>query len=52
VAAELIRSLENKASKDAGNDDRQGSKKLREGDKVEAQFKGKSKFYPGSQGAD
>ncbi|KAJ0399206.1 hypothetical protein P43SY_001872 [Pythium insidiosum] len=45
VSAELIRSLEKKAV--SSDDDRGGKNKFREGEKVEAQYKGKSKFYPG-----
>ncbi|TMW67050.1 hypothetical protein Poli38472_012166 [Pythium oligandrum] len=51
VAAELIRSLEAKSPKkksdDSSGDDRKGSTKFRESEKVEAQYKGKSRFYPG-----
>ncbi|CAK4732021.1 unnamed protein product, partial [Aphanomyces euteiches] len=50
VAAELIRSREksspSKKSKDDNEDDKK-AKKFKEGEKVEAQYKGKSKFYPG-----
>ncbi|CAK4457513.1 unnamed protein product [Aphanomyces euteiches] len=50
VAAELIRSREksspSKKSKDDSEDDKK-AKKFKEGEKVEAQHKGKSKFYPG-----
>ncbi|EEY67522.1 uncharacterized protein PITG_17627 [Phytophthora infestans T30-4] len=45
VAAELIRLLGKKGGGDSDDDPKQ--KKFREGDKVEAQYKGKSKFYPG-----
>ncbi|KAI9980099.1 hypothetical protein PInf_026808 [Phytophthora infestans] len=45
VAAELIRLLGKKGGRDSDDDPKQ--KKFREGDKVEAQYKGKSKFYPG-----
>uniref|UniRef100_K3WN12 Tudor domain-containing protein n=1 Tax=Globisporangium ultimum (strain ATCC 200006 / CBS 805.95 / DAOM BR144) TaxID=431595 RepID=K3WN12_GLOUD len=48
VAAELIRSLSKTAMRvDDSDDDRKSAKKFREGEKVEAQYKGKSKFYPG-----
>ncbi|OQS06443.1 hypothetical protein THRCLA_20376 [Thraustotheca clavata] len=50
VAAELIKlkggSPKKKHSDDTSEDDRK-PKKFKEGDKVEAQYKGKSKFYPG-----
>ncbi|EQC37756.1 hypothetical protein SDRG_04783 [Saprolegnia diclina VS20] len=49
VAAELIRakggSSPKKKSNDSTDDDK--PKKYKEGDKIEAQYKGKSKFYPG-----
>ncbi|GMF49107.1 unnamed protein product [Phytophthora fragariaefolia] len=45
VAAELIRLLGKKGGGDSDDDPK--AKKFREGDKVEAQYKGKSKFYPG-----
>ncbi|OWZ06258.1 hypothetical protein PHMEG_00021513 [Phytophthora megakarya] len=45
VAPELIRLLGKKGGGDSDDDPRQ--KKFKEGDKVEAQYKGKSKFYPG-----
>ncbi|GLD98134.1 hypothetical protein PINS_up006831 [Pythium insidiosum] len=45
VSADLIRSLEKKAT--SSDDDRGGKTKFREGEKIEAQYKGKSKFYPG-----
>ncbi|KAG3230104.1 hypothetical protein PI124_g24797, partial [Phytophthora idaei] len=45
VAAELIRSLGKKGGGDSDDDPKH--KKFKEGDKVEAQYKGKSKFYPG-----
>ncbi|KAF4027656.1 hypothetical protein GN244_ATG20720 [Phytophthora infestans] len=47
VAAELIRLLGKKGGGDSDDDPKQ--KKFREGDKVEAQYKGKSKFYPGKE---
>lgn len=51
VAAELIRlkdssSLTKKKTEDT-DDAPKSSKKFKEGEKVEAQYKGKSKFYPG-----
>ncbi|KAL7993230.1 hypothetical protein Plhal703r1_c75g0172521 [Plasmopara halstedii] len=45
VAFELIRSVGKKVSGDADDDVKQ--KKFKEGDKVEAQYKGKSRFYSG-----
>uniref|UniRef100_H3HEC0 Tudor domain-containing protein n=1 Tax=Phytophthora ramorum TaxID=164328 RepID=H3HEC0_PHYRM len=45
VAAELIRAVGKKGGADS--DDGPKQKKFKEGDKVEAQYKGKSKFYPG-----
>ncbi|KAG2764187.1 hypothetical protein Pcac1_g24293, partial [Phytophthora cactorum] len=48
VAAELIRSLGKKGGGDSDDDPKH--KKFKEGDKVEAQYKGKSKFYPGETG--
>ncbi|KAL4094809.1 hypothetical protein PRIC1_010462 [Phytophthora ramorum] len=45
VAAELIRAVGKKSGADS--DDGPKQKKFKEGDKVEAQYKGKSKFYPG-----
>ncbi|KAG6620806.1 Cytidine deaminase [Phytophthora cinnamomi] len=45
VAAELIRLLGKKGGGDSDDDPK--TKKFKEGDKVEAQYKGKSKFYPG-----
>ncbi|CAK4733879.1 unnamed protein product, partial [Aphanomyces euteiches] len=51
VAADLIRSREKtspkKSKSDDSTEDEKKSKKLKEGDKIEAQYKGKSKFYPG-----
>ncbi|CAK4440136.1 unnamed protein product, partial [Aphanomyces euteiches] len=51
VAADLIRSREKtspkKSKSDDSTEDEKQSKKLKEGDKIEAQYKGKSKFYPG-----
>ncbi|GAB9476497.1 hypothetical protein Gpo141_00013561, partial [Globisporangium polare] len=51
VAAELIRSLSKepavKKKVDDSDDDKKSSKKFKEGEKVEAQYKGKSKFYLG-----
>ncbi|RLN61313.1 hypothetical protein BBP00_00005485 [Phytophthora kernoviae] len=44
VAAELIRSV---GKKTADSDDAPKAKKFKEGEKVEAQYKGKSKFYLG-----
>ncbi|POM77784.1 hypothetical protein PHPALM_4774 [Phytophthora palmivora] len=45
VAAELIRLVGKKSGGDSDDDPKQ--KKFKEGDKVEAQYKGKSRFYPG-----
>ncbi|RLN02137.1 hypothetical protein BBJ28_00019179, partial [Nothophytophthora sp. Chile5] len=45
VAAELIRSLSKKTPDDSETDSKQ--KKFKEGEKVEARYKGKSKAYPG-----
>ncbi|RHY68051.1 hypothetical protein DYB38_001936, partial [Aphanomyces astaci] len=49
VAADLIRSKDKSSPKKKSNDsdDDKKSKKFKEGEKVEAQYKGKSKFYPG-----
>ncbi|ETW10135.1 hypothetical protein H310_00507 [Aphanomyces invadans] len=50
VAADLIRSKEKSSPKKKSSDDSADeikSKKFKEGEKVEAQYKGKSKFYPG-----
>ncbi|KAF0719010.1 hypothetical protein As57867_001329, partial [Aphanomyces stellatus] len=50
VAADLIRSKEKSSPKKKSNDsddEKKSSKKFKEGEKVEAQYKGKSKFYPG-----
>ncbi|RHY84882.1 hypothetical protein DYB35_014060, partial [Aphanomyces astaci] len=52
VAAKLIRSREKSSSpkkkaNDTSDDDNKRTRKFKEGEKVEAQYKGKSKFYPG-----